>query len=195
LTEELEQILPRENENNCIKYITDHYCSKHKYYASNRGTCFKLIVAPIPIYVHLANLIIPKSVVAEKYRAGAVQFRLDYHLPESEVNQEDDELFALGKMNADEFDIEGLMARGLHFDKDSGRSDDFCILCRHGGILWNNDLIRQNGVFAWHIDTPPTLLERMEAISNTSMDEIIRQMDLGNNLLRPIRQGDVGHTP
>jgi hypothetical protein len=55
----------------------------------------------MPIYIDIFSLILDKKVVAQKYQGGLAQFRIDYHIPASEINEEDDELFSLGQMNAD----------------------------------------------------------------------------------------------
>ena len=84
----------------------------------------------MPIYIDIFSLVLDKKIIAQKYHGGIHQFRIDYHIPESEINEEDDELFALGQMNADEFDIDALVAKGLSYDEAQQRSDDFTITCR-----------------------------------------------------------------
>jgi hypothetical protein len=96
-------------------------------------------------------------VIIKKYAGGIEQFRIDYAIPQSEINQEDDELFSLGKMNADEFDIDRLIAKGLNYDVDKPKSDDFTIVCRYGGFMWDVNGLDENRVFAWHVDTSKDL--------------------------------------
>lgn len=67
----------------------------------------------MPIYIDIFSLVLDKKMIAQKYLGGIDQFRIGYHIPKSEINEEDDELFALGQMNADEFDIDALVAKGL----------------------------------------------------------------------------------
>ena len=62
----------------------------------------------MPVYLNVFNLIINKTAIYEKYAGGVEQFRIDYKIPLSKINHEDDELFSLGQMNADEFDIDSL---------------------------------------------------------------------------------------
>lgn len=83
----------------------------------------------MPVYLHISNLIIDKKAIIKNYAGGIEQFRIDYEIPHSEINQEDDELCSLGKMNADEFDIDSLIAKGLSYDVDKQKSDDFTIVC------------------------------------------------------------------
>jgi hypothetical protein len=70
----------------------------------------------MPVYLHIFNLIIDKKAIIKKYSGGIEQFRIDYKIPQSEINQEDDELFSLGQMGTDEFDIESLINKGLNYD-------------------------------------------------------------------------------
>jgi len=141
----------------------------------------------MPVYIFLSNLIITKKAVIEKYAGGLEQFRKDYKIPEWEVNHEDDELFSLSKMNADEFDIERLMSKGLSFDIDAQKSEDFTILNRYGGEFWEVPWLENNRVFAWHTNTSSACKARMEEICNMTMDAIMEKNDKGNNLFRTIR--------
>lgn len=142
------------------------------------------------IYLDICNLIISKQIVREKYIGGINQFRMDYDLPNSEINQEDDELFALGQMNVDEFDIEKLVSNGLRFDFENQQSTDFFILERYGDFIWNTDCIEHNRVFAWHKETSKAILSRVNEISNMSIEEIFEQLEKGNNLLQTIKKLD-----
>jgi hypothetical protein len=139
------------------------------------------------VYVDLCNLIIDKRAITEKYDGGLAQFRVDYNIPTSEVNQEDDELFLLAKMNADEFDLNALIAKGLHFDNDKYQSNDFSILPRYSGFLWETDWVQHNGVFAWHINTSQEVLAKVNEISNLTVDFILEEIEKGNILLKTIR--------
>lgn len=141
----------------------------------------------MPIYIDLFSLVLDKKIIAQKYHGGIHQFRIDYHIPESEINDEDDELFALGQMNADEFDIDALVAKGLSYDEAQQRSDDFTITCRYGDILWKVDWLEENGVFAWHIHTQESQKQRAIQISEMFVDEIFAEIEKGNNLLKTIK--------
>ncbi len=53
----------------------------------------------MPVYLHLANLIVDKAAVDRKYAGGIEKFRLDYNIGGDNCNQEDDELFNIARMN------------------------------------------------------------------------------------------------
>ena len=70
----------------------------------------------MPIYLDLANLILDKRIIEKKYTGGIAQFRIDYINERHPMNQEDDELFSISKMNVDEFDInKGIHRNNLNF--------------------------------------------------------------------------------
>jgi hypothetical protein len=142
----------------------------------------------MPVYLHIYNLIIDKKAIIKNYLGGIEQFRIDYEIPLSEINQEDDELFSLGQMNVDQFDIDSLIDKGLSYDMDKEKSEEFTILCRYGDFLWDVNWLGHNRVFAWHIDTSPDLKLKMDRICSMTMDDIIEQMKEGNNLFRTIKQ-------
>ena len=156
------------------------------------------------VYLDVFNLIINKILVIEKYSGGIEQFRIDYDIPLSKINKEDDELFCLGQMNADQFDIDSLTSKGLSFDSVKQKSDDFVILYLYAGLYWGKEQIKQNkgllweanwiehnGVFAWHIETSKDILLKVDEISNMTIEEICEQIEIGNNLLKTIRIGDL----
>lgn len=141
----------------------------------------------MPVYLDTFSLILDKKAIIEKYSGGIEQFRIDYNIPESQVNQEDDELFALGKMNGDEFDIDKLVAKGLSFDEINQKSNDFTIIYRYGDLYWEVNWLKHNKVFAWHIKTDPRLIAKVDEISALSISEIQNQMKKGIDLLWTIR--------
>jgi hypothetical protein len=57
------------------------------------------------VFLHVFNLIVSKKTIAEKYLGGIEQYRLDYNIPASEINQEDDEVFSLGQQDPDAYNI------------------------------------------------------------------------------------------
>jgi len=141
----------------------------------------------MPIYLHLANLIILKTAVEKKYTGGLDQFRIDYGIGEDNYNQEDNELFAIASMNTDDFDYEQLITDGLHFDEELQFSTDFTVMSRYGFFFWKTDWIEDNRVFAWHIDTNKEAIERANYIANLSIDYIQEKRDEGINLFETIR--------
>lgn len=141
----------------------------------------------MPIYLDIFNLIVNKKAVIEKYSGGINQFRIDHNIPLSVINQEDDELFLLGQMNADQFDIDHLISNGLSFDAENQKSDDFTIVYRYGNDFWEVNWLEHNSVFAWHIETNNELKIKITEICEMNVDDIEIQMEKGNNLLRTIR--------
>jgi len=141
----------------------------------------------MPVYLDIFNLIVDKKAVTGKYSGGIHQFRIDYDIPLSKINQEDDELFSLGQMNADHFDIDHLVSSGLSFDVENQKSDDFTIVCRYGNNFWEVNWLEHNRVFAWHIETNNELKIKIDEICEMTVDDISIQMEKGNNLLRTIR--------
>ncbi len=53
----------------------------------------------MPVYLHLANLIVDKAAVAHKYAGGIAQFRLDYKIGGDSYYQQFDELFNITSLN------------------------------------------------------------------------------------------------
>lgn len=51
-------------------------------------------------------------------------------------------------MNVEQLDIDNLVAKGLSFDSDEQRSDDFTIIYRYEGFLWDVNWLKHNRVFA-----------------------------------------------
>jgi hypothetical protein len=141
----------------------------------------------MPVYLDIFNLIVNKKAVTEKYSGGINQFRIDYNIPISEINQEDDELFSLGQMNADQFNIDHLISSGLSFDEEYQKSDDFTIVYRYGNNFWEVNWLEHNSIFAWHIETNNELKIKMAEICKMNVEDIVIQMEMGNNLLWTIR--------
>jgi hypothetical protein len=138
------------------------------------------------VYLNIFNLIIDKKAICDKYSGGLNKFRKDYDIPASLINQEDGQVFSLGQMNSDQFNIDALIENGLSFDENLQYSDDFTIIYRYGDAFWDVDWLKHNKVFAWHIDSNALELEKINEISNTSMDEIIKLKENGHNLLTTI---------
>ena len=141
----------------------------------------------MPVYLDIFNLIVDKQAVTGKYSGGINQFRIDHDIPLSKINQEDDELFSLGQMNADQFDIDHLVSSGLSFDIENQKSDDFTIVYRYGNNFWEVNWLEHNRVFAWHNETNNELKIKIAEICEMTVDDIGIQREKGNNLLRTIR--------
>ncbi len=143
---------------------------------------------PMPLYLHLANLIIDKQTIIKKYDGGIEQFRLDYIHEKESFNQEDDELFSITRMNEDEFDYASLASKGLQYDEAKNCSDDFVVYVRYSGMLWPVDWLEENKVFAWHRSCHPALIRKAKYVGeNVTMDEVVAAFDRGENPYRTIR--------
>lgn len=142
----------------------------------------------MPVYMTIFSLIIRKNAIDQKYSGGLEQFREDYRLGVREVDQEDDELVKIGAMNDDELDIDTLVEKGLHFDEEQQYSDDFTILYRHGpDLFWKVPWLAQNGIFAWHIEARPDLIEKAFQVGFLTGREINQMFDDGKDPFAVIR--------
>jgi hypothetical protein len=97
----------------------------------------------------------------------------------AEFYQEDDELVSIAAWNSDEFDIDILVQYGLHFKPQEQRSDDFVIYSRFHGLLWEAIWLKENGVYAWHMDCDENLVKQAKKISAITREEIELQMSFG----------------
>ena len=140
----------------------------------------------MPVYIELANLIVPKPVIEKKYAGGADQFRKDYSIDGDNHHQEDDLLFSISRMNCDDYDLNKLVEKGLDYDFKEGRSTDFTILSRYGGVLWDMDWLEYNGMFAWHINTEEEKIDMARKRNELTMDKISEMFDLGMNPFKTI---------
>ena len=140
----------------------------------------------MPVYIELANLIVPKPVIEKKYAGGADQFRKDYSIDGDNHHQEDDLLFSISRMNCDDYDLKKLVEKGLDYDFKEGRSTDFTILSRYGGVLWDMDWLEYNGMFAWHINTEEEKIDMARKRNELTMDKISEMFELGMNPFKTI---------
>lgn len=148
----------------------------------------------MPIFIHLANLIIPKSIVEAKYHGGIKSFKAENDFNNENHNQQDDELFSISRKFIHEFDIGMLMKKGFDYDKEKHHSNDFMLLPRKGKVPWQPEWLDQNGVFAWHTSSHPESIKRANFIAHELDAETIkRSADLGVNLLLPIRRDQSGY--
>lgn len=148
----------------------------------------------MPVFIHLANLIIPKSIVEAKYPGGIKSFKAENDFNSENHNQEDDELFSISRKLIHEFDIGMLIQKGFDYDKEKHFSNDFMLLQRKGKAPWQPDWFEQNGVFAWHTSSHPESIKRANFIAHELDAETVkRSSDLGVNLLLPIRRDQSGY--
>lgn len=137
----------------------------------------------MPIYIDLANLIIPKKVIEQKYLGGLAAFR--NYFTDCEI-QEDDELLSIAKMNEDEFDIEHLVSNLVFYDEAQNSSKDFVIVLRYGGVLWEVDWLIENKIFAWHKTCSQEVVDRALGVSAMNFEEISVKIKRGENPLKAI---------
>jgi hypothetical protein len=141
----------------------------------------------MPIILDIYNLIVHKKAVIEKYEGGFEQFRIDHKIPNSKVNTEDDELFSLGQMDPESFDIDRLISRGLTYDKTHRRSDDFTIVSRYEPQFWEVDWLEHNEILAWHKQISPLLKVKVDEFSNITAYEYEMLFKRGIFPLKSIR--------
>ena len=140
----------------------------------------------MPVYIHPANLIINKKAITERYNGGIEQFRKDFG-DDNKFFQEDVELFALARMNCDEFNERKLVDGGLHYDRETNTSKDYVIVSRYGGGLWQVDWLTNTGVFAYHTDCSPEHREKVNEIGSKTVEELQIIFDAGGNPFETIR--------
>lgn len=142
----------------------------------------------MPTFIHLANLILDKKIIDKKYHGGCNQFRIDWNINNCEYNQEDDELFSISAMNIDEFDIEKLLQQGLEFNQELNYSNDFAIISRYGGALWQPDWLNYNSTFAWHSNCNQDQKDRAKEIPEIyTFDKVRELFDKGINVFETIK--------
>jgi hypothetical protein len=142
----------------------------------------------MPVHIQLANLVFSKAIIEKKYTGGIRQFRLDFNIGTSEVNQEDDELFLVAQMNLDEFDIRELVNKGLSFDPSKTYSYDFVAVTRYGGYLWSVDWLEGNTTFAWHTQCAEWQKEKAIYLSEEiTMDVVAEQWEKGIDVFETIK--------
>ncbi len=134
----------------------------------------------MPVYIHLANLLVPKNTIEINYEGGIKQFKIDFNAG-AEYFQEDDELFCVAGMNEDEFNTELLQQRGLRFNSQLQQSTDYVILTRYGGTEWPVNWLEDNEVYAWHIACAPSSKQKAKAYEEMLMSEIEDAFNRGEN--------------
>ena len=141
----------------------------------------------MPTYIHLANLIINKSAIEQKVKGGCATFREQKIFTNIELNQEDNDVFSLTRMNPDEFDTGTLQEMGLDYNEKEDTSTDFTMVTRYGGILWKVDWLEQNGIYTWHVNSSPKEINLAKEKSNMFMSDAIKQIEQGENPFPVIR--------
>lgn len=141
----------------------------------------------MPVFIYLSILVVDKKAIKKKYKGGIVEFKKNYRWDEDCNNQEDDELFAIASMNSDEHEIEELTSKGLSFDAQLQRSNDFTIVNRYGGAEWPVSWLEHGYSFAWHVDADEKFIDQAKAVDLMTMDRIGELFEDGINLFNAIR--------
>ena len=136
----------------------------------------------MPISIDLFNLVIEKAAVQERYPGGQERFRTDIDFdPARWADQEDNELFSIGAMDAVVVmdHLRTLRNKGLRYDPDEPSTNDLVIISRYGGPgdrpLW----LRCNSFYAWHATCDPALQDKAESIMKLSVEEFDRMQQSG----------------
>jgi carotenoid cleavage dioxygenase-like enzyme len=105
---------------------------------------------------------------------------------------EDDELFAIYSMGYPYENIETLVSKGLHYDKDALFSTDFVVVDRlkPEGCHWKPRWFDTDGVFFWHTGCAQWQKEKVMEISKMTMDKVEEARQDGWNPFDTIRTKD-----
>ena len=141
----------------------------------------------MPVFIYLSILVIDKKAIKKKYKGGIVEFKKNYRWDEDCNNQEDDELLSIASMNSDEHEIEELISKGLSFDAQLQRSDDFTIVNRYGGAEWPVSWLQHGYSFAWHMDADEILIEKAKAADEMTGERVAELFEEGINPFNAIR--------
>jgi len=130
----------------------------------------------MPLYIHLSNLVIKKTVITDKYTRDldALKVALGF-LDEYSLCEEDNELVSFKQMNNGDFNLEALVDAGFNCvlgERGVWHSDDFVIISRYGGKSWNAPWLEDNNVFFWHVACRADHKEEAVARGNCPMNEI-----------------------
>ena len=133
----------------------------------------------MPINSDLSQLVFRKSIIAEKYTGGVAQFKEDFDFSLGKYNMEDNELISLVAMNAEDLDLNQAANKFHRIVDDEGyvvSSDDFVVVNRYGGKMWDNEWITgdegKGSVFFWDVTASVASIQEAQDRSNCPMDEI-----------------------
>ncbi len=90
-------------------------------------------------------------------------------------------------MNIDEFDIERLTARGLHYEEEPEFSPDFVLKYRYAKMMWHVPWLEYTIIFAWHINAKPEQIARALEIGEMTVNDIEEHRTRGIELFSAIR--------
>ena len=136
----------------------------------------------MPIYIDLSNLIIPKSIIEERYNGGLDSFRDRFINSNNPRNQEDDELFQIAKMNPDEFNFQIFESEGLYLKK-----GDYDIINKYGYQASENWL-KIKFPFIYHSNCEPMQIKLAHHLASMTMDVIMKEQEKGFSLTQEINK-------
>jgi hypothetical protein len=140
----------------------------------------------MPLYLHISNLVVAKSSVIAKYDGGMTQFREDFGFGKIEYRFEDHELFLLTAMDPNDFNIDLLIKRGLHYDHEFNFSNDFVLIHRYGTFSWEAEWLERTNQYVWHFIADEHLKEIARKYSDMCLNDIIEMTENGNSPFLPI---------
>jgi len=78
----------------------------------------------------------------------------------------------------------------LEYNEDAENSNDFVIITRYDGALWQTDWLDNNGIFAWHSNCIQEQKDRALHIGEVmTMQEVIDLSEKGVNVFETIKTG------
>lgn len=143
------------------------------------GGCY---LQPMPIWIHLANLIVLKQAVEHKFPGGLEGFRAEYEIDDPEnFQQEDGELFSISAMNASalQADAGRLIDLGFLFDERNDGPNELAILTRYGGVAARPAWLCFNSFYAWHNECSAASRVKVEAVQGMDRDAFEAQLASG----------------
>ena len=133
----------------------------------------------MPINTDLSQLVFRKSIITEMYIGGLEQFKEDFEFSSGKYNMEDNELISMAAMNPDELDLTQAANKFHRIVDDEGyvvSSDDFVVVNRYGGKMWDNEWITgdagKGSVFFWDVTASVASIKEAQDRSNCPMDDI-----------------------
>ncbi len=143
----------------------------------------------MPITIDLANLVITKAAVTNKYPGGMAAFRADFRFdPIARADQEDNELLRIGAM-----ELEALWSRmlrlreaGLTYSEDDPAQNDMVLIARYGGPVNMPDWLRTNSLYAWHASCDPEKQTFVRSVVKLDMDEFLARQQRGEIPVGPV---------
>jgi hypothetical protein len=133
----------------------------------------------MPINTDLSQVVFRIAIITEKYAGGVEQFKEDFKFSLGKYNMEDNELLSMVAMNAEDIDLVQA-AEIFHRIVDDENyiigSDDFVVINRYGGKMWNCDWVTSDNedypVFFWDIQASERAIEEALERCDCTVNEI-----------------------